>query len=538
MSSFSDSLFHLSDAPNSSYLELPRKVQGHAIFWAGAILGLVVLCAIRYLESPYRKLPPGPRGYPIIGNLLDLRAEQWLKFAEWRKTYGDLIYLSAAGQPIVVLNSKRAAVDLLDRRAGIYSDRPRNIVACDLMTNGLLFALARYGDVWRRMRKVANEGFNKGSVKRFHEAQTAEAIILACDWLVESAERDGHFRRAAASMIMSVVYGRPPITSGQDPSIQVVNEFTERLTRAALPGAHFVEFFTWMRYIPSSLAKWKRIAEDRYKQDSAMLEGLFHEVEADVAKGDYRQSLCAKLIRESKLSLRENSWLAGTMYIAGSESSSSMMAWWTLAMLAYPETQARAHAELDAVVGRGRLPTFADYTHLHYIRAMVKELLRWRPVAPLALPHQSTEDDWYEGMFIPKGTICLANVWHINHDPETYGENAAHFEPARYLDANGDLVPGPSGTKEEGHVSYGFGRRECPGRHVANNSLFIDIAIVLWAMKIERKKDRSGQLIPLDVDGFVDQGIVVRPVPFECEIIPRFPEAPTLLVQEREMRGL
>jgi cytochrome P450 len=202
-------------------------------------------------------------------------------------------------------------------------------------------------------------------------------------------------------------------------------------------------------------------------------------------------------------------YIAPLLSIGGSESTSSMMAWWTLAMLAYPETQARAHAELDAVVGRGRLPTFADYPDLRYIRAMVKELLRWRPVAPLALPHQSTEDDWYEGMFIPKGTICLANVWHINHDPEIYGENAAHFEPARYLDANGDLVPGPSGTKEEGHVSYGFGRRECPGRHVANNSLFIDIAIVLWAMKIERKKDLSGQLIPLDVDGFVDQGIVV-----------------------------
>jgi len=284
MSSFSDSLFRLSEASNSSYLELPRKVQGHGVFWAAAILGLVVLCAVRYLKSPYRKLPPGPRGYPIIGNLLDLRAEQWLKFTEWRKTYGDLIYLNAGGQPIVVLNSKRAAVDLLDRRAGIYSDRPRNIVACDIMTNGLLFGFARYGDAWRRMRKAANEGSSKGSVKRFHEAQTAEAIILACDWLVESAQWDAHFRRAAASMIMSVVYGRPPIMSGQDPSIQVVNEFTERLNRAALPGAHLVEFFTWMRHIPSSLAKWKRIAEDRYKQDSAMLEGLFHEVEEDVVR--------------------------------------------------------------------------------------------------------------------------------------------------------------------------------------------------------------------------------------------------------------
>jgi cytochrome P450 len=195
--------------------------------------------------------------------------------------------------------------------------------------------------------------------------------------------------------------------------------------------------------------------------------------------------------------------------ITGSDSTSGMMAWWTLVMLAYPETQARAQAELDTVVGRARLPTFADYPLLPYTRAMVKELLRWKPGAPQAAPHRTTEDDWYEGMFIPKGTICIPNVWYMNRDPEIYGENAAHFVPARHLDANGDIAPGPSDTKEDGHVSYGFGRRQCPGRYVADNALFIDIAIMLWATKIERKKDASGQLIPLDVDGFVDYGLSV-----------------------------
>jgi len=129
-------------------------------------------------------------------------------------------------------------------------------------------------------------------------------------------------------------------------------------------------------------------------------------------------------------------------------------------------------------------------------------------------------------------------VWHLNHDPETYGDNAAHFEPARYLDANGEIASGPSDAKEEGHVSYGFGRRLCVGRHAANNSLFINMAVLLWATKIERKKDALGQFLPLDVDGFEDRGLVVRPAPFECEISPRFPEAPALLAQERELREL
>jgi cytochrome P450 len=185
------------------------------------------------------------------------------------------------------------------------------------------------------------------------------------------------------------------------------------------------------------------------------------------------------------------------------------MAFFVLAMLAYPETQARAYAELDAVVGRTRLPTFADSPHLPYIHAIVKELLRWRPVVPLATPHRTTEDDWYEGMFIPKGTICMPNVWHMNRDPELFGGNTEHFDPTRYLDAHGELSRGVSDLRKDGHFTYGFGSRNCVGRHAADNSLFINIAVLLWAMKIERKKDASGRFVPLDVEGLVDGGLVV-----------------------------
>ena len=159
-----------------------------------------------------------------------------------------------------------------------------------------------------------------------------------------------------------------------------------------------------------------------------------------------------------------------------------------------PGDTGRAHAELDAVVGRSRLPTFADFPHLPYIRAMVKESLRWRPIAPSGVPHQTTEDDWYEGMFIPKGTICITNIWHMNRDPEIFGENTERFNPARYLDASGDIAPGMSEIKEQGHFAYGFGRRNCVGRHMADNSLFINIAVLLWATKIEPKKDASGRV--------------------------------------------
>jgi len=99
-------------------------------------------------------------------------------------------------------------------------------------------------------------------------------------------------------------------------------------------------------------------------------------------------------------------------------------------MIAFPEVQRRAQAELDAVVGRDRLPTIADAPRLPYVCAIVEEVHCWRPSVPLGLNHASTEDDWYEGMFIPKGTVRVGNIWHCNHDRAVFGEGADEFRPA------------------------------------------------------------------------------------------------------------
>ncbi|KAH9028797.1 cytochrome P450, partial [Lactarius hengduanensis] len=311
-----------------------------------------------------------------------------------------------------------------------------------------------------------------------------------------------------------------------------------RVTRAILPGAHVVEYFPWMIHIPSRFAKWKRDAESWHEKDSTMFVGLFNNVREKMLKGIDSPSLVGTWIKGADrygLSERESAWLAGMTFAGGSDSSAAALSWWMLAMVTYPDVQKCAQAELDSVVGRTRIPKFSDFQHLPYIRAMVKEMLRWRPMDPLGLPHRSTKDDWYDGMFIPKSTVMIANIWHINRDPTTYGADAAHFNPARFLDANGEIAPCSPETKEEGHISYGFGRRVCPGKHVANNSLFIDIAMVLWACNIEAGKDEHGNVISIDVDGWVENGLLIHPVPFVADISPCFPEAVALLAGEREL---
>lgn len=178
-------------------------------------------------------------------------------------------------------------------------------------------------------------------------------------------------------------------------------------------------------------------------------------------------------------------------------------------MVAFPRVQRRAQAELDAVVGRTRLPTFADAPHLPYVRAIIKEVLRWRPPTPLGVPHKATEDDWYEGMFIPKGATCVSNIWQCNHDRAIFGDDADEFRPERHLDDEGELLPGPIETNQEGHSSFGFGRRICVGKYLANDSLFIRTARVLWATTLECMQDENGKDVVPDTNGFVDTGVIM-----------------------------
>ncbi|KAI9438803.1 cytochrome P450 [Lactarius indigo] len=503
-------------------VQLPPESSGRmSLLVATLLVGLVLWLTVRLVQRAFRNLPPGPKGLPFIGDVQHASDHGWLASPQRRDDYGELMYLSVFGQGILVLNSQRVAVDLLEKRSNIYSDRPRYISLGEFSTEDLSFVFTGYNDLcaiqhsipfsaliphrWRRFRRPAVEGFSKLIVPDFYPIQNREAIMLALS-LIKTLPMKKHFQRHAWSVILSINYHLPPVESEDDPVVVDIVNQVQRVLHETQPGARLVEYLPWMKYIPSRFAKWKRDAQYWFIQDSLRYERLLGKVADDLAKGIDRPSFGATLIKNHEkyhLSEREQAWLVGNMLLAGGETMSTTLHWWLLALLVHPEVQVRAHAELDEVIGCARPPTFADLPSLPYIRAMVKEALRWSPTLPFGVPHASSADDWYEGMFIPKGTIILPNMRLINSDTDVFGTDSARFNPARYLDEKGQVKMVMEG-REEGHMTFGYGRRVCPGRFAAEGTLGIDFATLLWAMRFERPEGAEGEL---DVNTLVHSGI-------------------------------
>ncbi|KAJ3877326.1 cytochrome P450 [Lentinula edodes] len=498
-----------------------------------------ILLTFRLLYSfiNNRHLPPGPRGLPILGNILQFASASqiWLVFDKWKFQYastffiGPIMYLNLAGQHIIVLNTKAAAIELLERRSAIYSDRPKSIVG-EYIGAKLAMPFSHCTSRWQRMRRAAHAVLNARASARYQPVQIEEAVIFAhklmCDTssplFAKIARYVSHFIHELQNH-SSETFGLPP----SDPLEALVNA-VHISTNALYPGAHLVESLPILDYLPVAMAKWKRKAKHGFQQISNVYKNYYN---IAVISNQQQPSLCVSLAENEvtgELSEVEKAWITGTISAASLDTTTVTLSYFLYAMSLHPSVQERAHHELDEVVGRSRIPTFDDMMELSYIRAIVKEVLRWEPVTPLALPHAAMEDDWYKGYFIPKGTIIFPNVWSMNREEETYGRDADQFSPERFLQKSGKgnrFIFRPEFESGDGHCTYGFGRRICVGKYVAENSLFITMCTILWALHIEPKAITTSSK---GKHGPVKDVLNLMP-DFDCQFSPRFPEAESIL---------
>ncbi|KAJ7222133.1 cytochrome P450 [Mycena pura] len=532
---------------------------------------IVVVFLIRWIHTqwlhpfpgnPHKlPLPPGPQPRVIVGNLQDLPTggREWDGYAALAQRFkSDIIYLRVLGTSILSLNSYHVANELLNQRGAVWSDRPRLPMIKELMGWDWNLVLQSYNEGFAAHRRIVQQHFQPGVVSgQYRPVMKFEVKVLLQNLLVAPARFPDHLKRyvwirflfiapeasrakfsMAGAIIMMVTYGHRVCTD-DDPFVQLAEEV--RRGSEGTPGAALVDTMPILKYLPSWIAPFKRLALSKRGLSVKMREAPFLMVKEQLAAGNAVPSMVSSLLEDesrpndgSDEELIKN--CGGVVYSAGADTTATALTNFFLAMCLYHDVQRRAHTELDTVVGRGRLPDFADREKLPYVGAILKETLRWKAVTPLGLnrraeiviidhtsgvPHCTTEVDEYRGRHIPAKTTVLPNISAMLHDREVYAD-PDEFKPDRFI---------PQGTEhvapDPARAAFGFGRRICPGRYFADDSIWIAISNILHVFSI-----RSPDAGIKQSDVQWSSGLVSIPSAFSCDIQPRFEGAVNLVGED------
>ncbi|KAF9228325.1 cytochrome P450 [Gyrodon lividus] len=468
--------------------------------------------------SPKTRLPPGPKGLPLLGNVSDLPTTQpWVTFAELGRKYGGIVYLNALGNSIIILNDAKYALDMLDKKGRKYSDRPTLIMAGELVGWGEGPALVPFSNTWSEYRRLFAQFMgSKAKIDEFQSILQDETRILINNMHTHPEEWIKHGRRFAGAIVLKIAYGYT-VEIENDPLVKLVDDAMDQFSETTVPNAFMVDIVPILRFVPEWIpgAGWQRKAAAYRRTLTDMLDIPYNLVKQHVAAGTAKPSFVSNALENTTLEPKTEriiQWAAAGIYSGGADTTAAGLECFILAMTLHVAEQTEAQAELDAVLGLGTLPTLSDRSRLPYVEALYIEVLRKYTFGPIGLPHVVAEDDVHEEYFIPKGTMIITNVWQFFNDPKTY-ENPGAFNPHRFL--------AKDGTRKEidpRQYLFGFGRRRCPGVHLADASMWLACASILTFLEL-RPPMKDG--IPILPDACFMDGSISHPAPFECVIRPR-----------------
>ncbi|KAI9566799.1 cytochrome P450 [Boletus coccyginus] len=464
----------------------------------------LTLCFVGFIVrkrlTPHQlPLPPGPKGLPFLGSALEInKNEPWVTFGEWKKTYGEIVSCTLLGQTYIVINSERAAKALLEQRSNIYSDR-------QVIQTSTLFGMdfntghRSYGDTWSAHRKMFHRGFDKAIIHKYHDSVTQRARALLENLLQSPEKFENHLKMFAVSIIMSVTYGYD-VAPKDDPFVAPIEEVEQIVVVMTPERAALLDLFPQLLNFPAWFpgAGLKRLAKRCRELSPQIRDAPFQFVKECLAKDVENESVVAQLLQaeaaeaQDRESYEQNiKDFATSSLLAGASTTQTTLTTLILAMILYPEVQEHAQAIIDRVVGRDRLPTTNDRGNLQYIDALLRETMRWGSLVPMAIPHVVTKDDIFEWCLIPKGSVIIPNLWGMARDEERFPDPTV-LKPERHLDGDGNLLP-----DDISGLYFGYGHRICPGRYLADASIWLAAVNILFMFSFRRAIGPAGYEIDI-----------------------------------------
>ncbi|PPQ96482.1 hypothetical protein CVT26_010476 [Gymnopilus dilepis] len=456
-----------------------------------AMLSFAFVLLRKILAKKSLPLPPGPPRLPLLGNVMDMPSSQeWFTFAKWGEKWGDIVSVSVLGQQIIVLNSVKHAVEMLDKRSSIYSDRPVMQMGGELVGWKNTLVLIPYGDRFRNFRKLFHRAIgSQAAASEFQPVQEIESRRFLRRILANPEELAAHVRKTAGAVILRISHGYE-VQEKDDPFVTLADLATEQFSLSTTPGGFLVNLIPALRHVPSWFpgAGFKRTAKEWARTLAVMAEGPHQFVKQQMAAGTAEISFTSRLLEASDISPEEEhdiKWSAASLYSGGADTTVSAVYALFLACVLYPEAARKAQQELDEIVGHDRLPSFADRQKLPYTNAFVLEVFR-----------------------------------KMSHDPAVYSDPFT-FKPERFL--------GPEPEQDPRDLCFGFGRRICPGRELAEASVFINSAMTLASFDITKSVVNGVVIEPKQEQ---TTGTISHLKPFVCTIKPRSQKAIDLIMSE------
>ncbi|RYN79807.1 O-methylsterigmatocystin oxidoreductase [Alternaria alternata] len=477
-------------------------------------------------------LPPGPKGLPLLGNINDLPKPGILECHHWlqyKDRYGPISSITVLGQTFIIVNDADVAVELLSNRAATFSGRPHMVFSGDMIGWTRTLAMHQPNQTFKHHRRnIASVASSSTSLKVFDRIQNEEAAHFLLNVLDSPNELFEHIKKEAGAVILRITYGYTPNAKGRDPLVDMAGQTMAEFADSSVPGKWSVDVLPFLRFLPDWCpgTSFKRTARQMAEQLTRTAEEPYAFVKTQMQDKEAKTSFLSQAIESlgSDASMEYiHKWSAASMYLGGADTTVSSLMTFFLAMAVFPQVQKKAQEELDRVLGGERLPITSDKASLPYIEAVMKETHRWHPVAPMAIPHCCTQEDSIKGYRIPKGAMILPNNWWFTHDPAIYPDPMT-FRPERYLD--GSTQPDPRTW------TFGYGRRVCPGRYVADNALFTTIAQSLAVFNVE-KPVVNGEIVEPKVE--FEAGVVSHPKPYRVSITPRSEKCRELIRRAEEV---
>ncbi|KAG0557964.1 hypothetical protein KC19_11G169200 [Ceratodon purpureus] len=486
-------------------------------------IAAAVMFAIYKLMWGSLRLPPGPRPWPVVGNLMHIAPLRFKCFMEWAQTYGPVMSVWMGPTLNVVISSADAAREMLKEKDQALSSRPLSRAAARFSRNGQDLIWADYGPHYVKVRKVCTlELFTSKRLECLKSVREDEVSVMVASLYNECAPHKAvNVKRFLSAMafnnITRIVFGKRFVDDAGKVDPQGV-EFKEIISQGMKLGASLkmpehIPYLRWM--FPLQEEEFAKHGARRDSLTKTIMEEHRLHSEKHGARHHFVDALLS-LQKQYNLSETTVIGLLWDMITAGMDTTAISVEWAIAELVRSPDIQAKAQQELDQVVGQGRVVTEQDFSKLPYLQAVAKEALRLHPPTPLMLPHKATENVKLAGYDIPKGAIVHCNVYAISRDATIWKE-PLKFRPERFVEEDIDI---------KGHdyrlLPFGAGRRVCPGAQLGLNMVQLMLARLLhqfsWAP--------PPGVAPESIDMTERPGVVTFMAnPLEAVVTPRLPSS-------------